>query len=102
MDALNQADGDLSYGQVSRVVRDVNIEARKEKKSVSEMTRIVCGPYLAECAVNLLHEKEYTWAMGLSPCIEYRLDMSCWCSSARASASSISPQTSQELLPPTN
>ena len=40
MDALNQADGDLSYGQVSRVVRDVNIEARKEKKSVSEMTRI--------------------------------------------------------------
>jgi hypothetical protein len=35
MDSLNHGDGELSFGQISRVVRDVNIEARREKKSVS-------------------------------------------------------------------
>lgn len=34
MNTLHQADEDLSYGQMCRVIKDVNNEMRKERKSV--------------------------------------------------------------------
>ena len=76
MDSLNQGDEDLSFGQISRVVRDVNAEARKERRSVSETLwniHFVCAERAIRCAdvtVDLL--------LIAARCLDLKINLESW------------------------